>query len=327
MTLSASSLGVPPGEAIVWTGRPHADTWLASRVALIAGAVLAVTIYVGAAVARDSWFLIAIAILVGGAYLAVSVRLWRLTRTTYAVTERYLYTRAPWRSSVIRLTALPELQVVDEAGGCGTIRLVADGEPPGISVLRWITLSPDVILWRIEDPDAVRQRMVDLRDRYGADGVAGVVDAIPAPQGARAPVWRVLSIALVWVVLGGFVAVSWVTSGQTPTFGPVPLVAAASILTGIGFAVVILRDRWSAERLRSTGQLAYARVTAITSEEPTGSRGPIFEIEYRYEVVGRDYTGKTRELSFEQAHAAGVGDTILIRYDPSRPERSLWASG
>jgi hypothetical protein len=78
-------------------------------------------------------------------------------------------------------------------------------------------------------------------------------------------------------------------------------------------------------KLASSGQATHGVVTEIVevadSEAPT-----TWEVHYGYEVMGRRYSGRCGGLSFEEAHGAGLGETILLRIDIEHPERSTWAT-
>jgi hypothetical protein len=89
---------------------------------------------------------------------------------------------------------------------------------------------------------------------------------------------------------------------------------------------------WQASRMRAARELARAGqvVFGVVAEivEVAGSEAPTtWEVRYRYEVVGRPYMGRCGGLSFEEAHGAGLGETILLRVDIHHPERSTWATG
>jgi hypothetical protein len=85
-----------------------------------------------------------------------------------------------------------------------------------------------------------------------------------------------------------------------------------------------LRGRRELELARS-GQTVVGVVTEIVDlADPESTT--TWEVRYGYEVMGRRYTGRCAGLSYEEAHVAGLGETILLRVDSEHPERSTWAA-
>jgi hypothetical protein len=315
-----------PGETVVWTGHPNLRASSARRAAplflLLCGMAVAM-----AMVSGDGLFgAIVLLVWLPGSAATVAVWAWQRSRTTYVLTDRCLHTTAPRRRSTIRLTSLPELQVVDEGDGCGTITTPEDPRRAGGPVLRWLGMSEGAILWSIPDPRGVRRRIEALRDDPVANTTPMSMTPIPAPPARRGRRGSNTLLGLTWMALG---AVMLVFSGPAiaafawgALFMPIALIG-----TGAAF-VVIPRVEARRGAVRGSGQLGIATVTAIR-EGPSSNetREQLFELEYRYEVAGRLHTGIVDRLGFDDAHLAGIGDPILIRYEAAKPQRSVWARG
>jgi hypothetical protein len=311
---------------VVWTGHPNLRASSAWRAAplflLLCGMAVAM-----AMVSGDALFgAIVLLVWLPGSAATAAVWAWQRSRTTYVLTERCLHTTAPGRRSTIRLTSLPELQVVDEGDGCGTVTTPEDPRRPGGPVLRWLGMSGGAILWSIPDPWSVRRRIEKLRDDPVANTMPMNMTPITAPPARRGRRGSNTLSGLTWVAFG---VVMLVFSGPAiaASAWPALLIPVALISAGAAFFVV---PRVGARRgggaVRGAGQLAIATVTAIR-EVPSSSETmeQLFELEYRYEVAGRPYTGIVRRLGFDDSHLAGIGDPILIRYEAAEPQRSVWA--
>jgi hypothetical protein len=280
----------------------------------------------------------------------LALRLWRLSRTTYALTERRLYTFGPGAPAPMRITGLPRLIVVDEEADHGSIAFVPDEGPDRGQAPRWLGLPANVIVAAIPDPDAVLALIQALRGdatstaneaaaaaMSGTDGGTGsdpeasvLASAAPtlAPRSTRS--WtrsQMLPIGISWTILGGFMVATAMTAGLGPfaiQFAGLPAILTVAGVASVGFAVAPV---WRARRLDRSGQGAIGTVSRVTEHRWSGSRRMRHLVEYRYEVLGRRFTGRMGGLEFDEAHRVGVGDAVLVRFDPAHPERSVWAVG
>lgn len=98
-------------------------------------------------------------------------------------------------------------------------------------------------------------------------------------------------------------------------------------LTAVGgtlFGRALLRLMRSRRLLRS-GVDADATVSAVEQTDVSFNRRQQFRVRYDYrDSAGGTHAGDSGYLEWEEASAWKVGDTVAVRYDPQRPNESLW---
>lgn len=326
-TRNVDRIPVAQGETVVWTGRPHwrarlRDLSLQVLIPVIVGLVGLMIVFGDV---RAAIGLVAIATLFWGG--RVGHDLWRLSHTHYALTERHLYTswgRFPPRTSAVRLTALPSLELADRERPYPSIvfRSPDDRSP---SVPTWLAPRRHVLLDSIADAPVVLERIESLRAGAAATPSATVHPRPGIGSGRRLDSLYLIAFGVVFLAVAAFGLAS---TGRGATSGGwvVSLVLFGAFAVG-GLGLLgwqVLRGRAERELARS-GQTVLGVVTEIVEvadpEAPT-----TWEVRYGYEVMGRPYTGRCGGFSFEEAHRAGLGETILLRVDVRHPERSMWAT-
>lgn len=103
------------------------------------------------------------------------------------------------------------------------------------------------------------------------------------------------------------------------------------LLAGLGTAVVggflfgrAARALLRARRLLATGVDVDATVTAVEGTDVSYNRRPQYRVRYSYRAAGARHVGDSGYLESEEASDYAEGDTVRIRYDPTRPGDSVW---
>lgn len=96
-------------------------------------------------------------------------------------------------------------------------------------------------------------------------------------------------------------------------------------LLGGGFLTWSAMRLWRERRLLRSGVTTQGTILAIEPSSLAVNRVRQWNVLYSY----RDHSGQTREgssspLPPDQAHALNVGDAVEVRFDPDRPEQSIW---
>jgi hypothetical protein len=110
------------------------------------------------------------------------------------------------------------------------------------------------------------------------------------------------------------------------------IVAAIFLLLGIVFGGIggflffrALRGVMKARRLLTGGEPVDATVTSVEPTNVSVNRRPQYRVRYSYrDRQGATHEGDSGYLSFEDANAWSVGDTVRVMYDPVKPDESYW---
>lgn len=101
--------------------------------------------------------------------------------------------------------------------------------------------------------------------------------------------------------------------------GTVFAVVGGAVLATTGTAV------WREHRLLRRGRKASGTILTIEASNVAVNRVRQWRLRYRYhDHLGRAHEGSSGPVPPEAVQALAVGDTVSIRFDPERPERSVW---
>lgn len=106
------------------------------------------------------------------------------------------------------------------------------------------------------------------------------------------------------------------------------------VMTGLGGLLALLgglalgwtaRRLWTERRLLRGGTPGQGTVLSIEPSNVSVNRVRQWNLQYRYaDHLGRSHEGRSGPVPPEEAHAVRVGDTVEVRFDRARPERSIW---
>ncbi len=116
----------------------------------------------------------------------------------------------------------------------------------------------------------------------------------------------------------------------TNTALPVALLLVALILAGTGAVLFgrALRGILEARRLLRLGRATGATVVRVDETSMTVNGRQQFKVRYAYrDQQDRTHEGDSGYLDWDEATRWKPGDPVAIRYDPSRPDESLWIGG
>jgi hypothetical protein len=140
----------------------------------------------------------------------------------------------------------------------------------------------------------------------------------------RRETWRVIDIVSLVCVLLLIVAVYWRFEGELPS-----QIKRAAKLTIWFIAAGLVAYYIADETVRLYGKYALATASATATvfnvdedyvDSDTGQSGVVYTSDYRFEVNGKTYYGRTN--SHDE-----VGDSLEVRYNPANPEHNRDASG
>ena len=78
-------------------------------------------------------------------------------------------------------------------------------------------------------------------------------------------------------------------------------------------------------RVWSQGTAADATVAAVEETNVKVNSRPMWVVRYQYrDLTGRTHQGTSEYMAAEKAHAWKTGDKIRVRFDPAKPELSVW---
>jgi hypothetical protein len=78
-------------------------------------------------------------------------------------------------------------------------------------------------------------------------------------------------------------------------------------------------------RVWSQGTSADATVAAVEETNFKVNKRPMWVVRYQYrDLAGRTHQGTSEYMAAEKAHAWKTGDTIRVRFDPEKPQLSVW---
>ena len=96
-------------------------------------------------------------------------------------------------------------------------------------------------------------------------------------------------------------------------------------IIGIGSIVVYLRDRFFGAKLKKSGILADATITSVGPGSLLINSVPQWQIQYTYtDLSGRTFKGRSKHMPQGDAQVWRQGDKGKIRFDPVKPQRSIW---
>lgn len=122
--------------------------------------------------------------------------------------------------------------------------------------------------------------------------------------------------------------------GDATNSGPLALLLFTLVVVGAGiiftavsgpFVVRSLRASVLQRRLVRVGLTAAGTVDAVLpTRYMVNGRGQ-WRLQYRFpDASGGEHTGRSTYLADDEAARWQPGDACLVRYDPARPERSVW---
>ena len=101
--------------------------------------------------------------------------------------------------------------------------------------------------------------------------------------------------------------------------------AALGNIVGFGSIFVYFRGRFSGSKLKKAGILADATVTSVGPGHLLVNSVPQWQIEYSYtDLTGRSFKGRTKHMPQGEAQVWRLGDKGKVRFDPVKPQKSLW---
>jgi hypothetical protein len=78
-------------------------------------------------------------------------------------------------------------------------------------------------------------------------------------------------------------------------------------------------------RVWSQGTAADATVAAVEETNFKVNRRPMWVVRYQYrDLSGRTHEGRSEYMAAEKANAWKKGDGVRVRFDPAKPELSVW---
>jgi hypothetical protein len=141
--------------------------------------------------------------------------------------------------------------------------------------------------------------------------------------GAFIPWWG----GLIFFGLGMFMVIAIVSSPQN---GPVIVI----VLFPLVFAVMGAWILWSnlsvtltRRRLLASGTVVMARVIGLADASAEVNGDDQWAVRYEYDAGGQTQTGDSPFMSQAAAMRWATGDRVSVRYDPARPEVSIWLGG
>ncbi|HXG05078.1 MAG TPA: DUF3592 domain-containing protein, partial [Candidatus Binatia bacterium] len=128
--------------------------------------------------------------------------------------------------------------------------------------------------------------------------------------------------------------VTYLPGAETSRAEGADALASALVMTALGTAFAVIGGAvlgttgavlWREHRLLRRGRKATGTILAIEPSHVAVNRARQWRLRYRYhDHFGRAHDGSSGLIAPEAAHALAVGDTVSIRFDPERPERSVW---
>lgn len=148
-------------ETVQWSGSPR-------RTPVVAVALLAVVVSAGLAVVRPLYGAAGLGV---GALVVVLAYLW-LTNTEYVLTDHAVYHKRGILGTHVSRVELSRVQntdlkkgIVGTQLGFGTVQVDTAGSS-GV----------ELTIWKVDDPDSVRELLIQHRKRAGGDGLSGSND-------------------------------------------------------------------------------------------------------------------------------------------------------
>lgn len=126
-------------------------------------------------------------------------------------------------------------------------------------------------------------------------------------------------LALALALWPGVPPEAWVA-----TVAPIGVGLAFTVIGGI-FATIGLRRRRIEHHLRAVGTTTRATVVAVEPTAARINRRRLWRVRYTYDdLAGGTHGGDSGHLSAEEAHGYRVGEQVVVRYDPARPDVNAW---
>jgi len=139
-----------------------------------------------------------------------------------------------------------------------------------------------------------------------------------------------LAVGAVCLIVGALLLTAFVFMPGAPAEAWIAVVVPASVggmfaAVGAAFMVSGLRRRRTEQRLREVGTTTEATVVSIEQTGVRVNRRRLWRVRYIYDnLTGMPRQGDSGYLSAEEAHRYAVGETVLVRYDPTNPTVSAW---
>jgi hypothetical protein len=104
-----------------------------------------------------------------------------------------------------------------------------------------------------------------------------------------------------------------------------PGIGLIAVVIGSALLVRALGAAQMKSRVWSQGTAADATVAAVEETNFKVNRRPMWIVRYQYrDLTGRTHQGTSEYMAAEKAHAWKTGDVIRVRFDPAKPELSVW---